>query len=315
MTRLQLEEEEEEQQMSQLQPASPIIEAAAYKGKGKAVETRARSTSTSIVAPPVYLETISAPTSAPLPRQSSPYRPQLHIPAQQSWSGGIYVTPASPEHEEEPPTQAAVSSGVSLLNHMYSLGESSFGRLTSWALPKRTANYHGHHPDSDSEKGYSEEELDSLDSTETATISTTRTSMDSNHVVHGKGAYWGLGEDDGDSGYFSLPPTPPEEKESLGLRPYFDGTDDIGLAGLPTPALSAHSLSQFKPRRKKRAKLQGGGEDAASRLGWLKHLASFGSGTKTGEVIRELGWTVGILVGSFVVTAGIVLWMIKGMPM
>jgi hypothetical protein len=39
-----------------------------------------------------------------------------------------------------------------------------------------------------------------------------------------------------------------------------------------------------------------------------------GSG-KTGEVIRELGWTVGLLVSLFFLTLGLVFWMIKSMPM
>jgi hypothetical protein len=39
------------------------------------------------------------------------------------------------------------------------------------------------------------------------------------------------------------------------------------------------------------------------------------SGGKTGEVIRELGWTVALLVGLFFVTAATVLWMIQALPM
>ena len=39
-----------------------------------------------------------------------------------------------------------------------------------------------------------------------------------------------------------------------------------------------------------------------------------GSG-KASEAIRDLGWTVGLLVGMFVATAALALWMIQGLPM
>lgn len=47
----------------------------------------------------------------------------------------------------------------------------------------------------------------------------------------------------------------------------------------------------------------------------MRHLMSYGSGTKTGQVIRELGWTVGLLAALFLFTGGVVLYLIKGMPM
>jgi hypothetical protein len=237
------------------------------------------------------------------------------------------VTPASPE--EEPSSSVSPmtrSRGVSLLDQAYQVGESSLLRLVSWAKPKHVSSYQRRRSDSDSEKGLSEEELDGADTTETATTSTSRTSVDSLGVGVGavgaggaKGAkYWGLGEDE-DDGYFSLPPTPPDERNSDIIEPNAFFNVASGYASLPTPALSAHSLSKHNRRHNNRAARDQSRDlntsSAASSLGWLKHLLSVGSGTKTGDVVRELGWTVGILVMSFVVTAGMALWMLQGLPM
>jgi len=136
-------------------------------------------------------------------------------------------------------------------------------------------------------------------------VGTTRTSIDSSRAGHGRGKFWGMSDEDED-GYFSLPPTPPEEKDSIGLDLSSFGQG----ASLPTPALSTRSLS--KPRTTRRPPQTR--QDNSSR-GWLRHLLSYGSGTKTGQVIRELGWTVGLLAALFFITGGVALYMIKGMPM
>jgi hypothetical protein len=208
----------------------------------------------------------------------------------------------------------AIAPPPSFLSKAKQLGETSITRLAQWVKPgKKKRGTNRRTSEDDSEKGMSEEDggdpAESLES-----VGTTRTSVDSFRAGQGR-RFWGFsdgdgdGEDDEDGGYFSLPPTPPEEKDSIPLEfaAFAQGSS------LPTPALSTRSLS--KPRTSRRRQAARVEDQANAGSGWLRHLLRFGSGTKTGQVIRDLGWTVGMLAALFFVTGGIALWMIKGMPM
>lgn len=284
----------------QLPPSvlEPISSSPTSKGKEKAVESRARSTSTSFVHPPSQLLP-SATVAVNTKRSPSPFRGTINIPPPQ-WAG-LQVTPASPEEMEDSWRPEPIIPKPSFLTKAKELGETSLTRFTQWVKPsKRRRVERRRISEDDSEKGMSEDGGDPAESLES--VGTTRASMDSFR----RGKFWGLSDEDEDPGYFSLPPTPPEEKDSipLDLSSFSQGTS------LPTPALSTRSLS--KPRTGRR-ELHTRQENSSR--GWLRHLLSYGSGTKTGQVIRELGWTVGLLAALFLFTGGLVLYLIKGMPM
>ena len=193
---------------------------------------------------------------------------------------------------------------ASILARAYDIGETTLSRLANWVRPGRANGLdYNRRSSEDSERGLSEEDGEPAGSIDS--VGTTRASMESYRAGQGKGRYWGMSDEDEDAGYFSLPPTPPEAGPTTGYPPFSNAG-----ASLPTPALSTRSLSRKRSGRRRHlhARQDGGGH------GWLRHLFSFGSGTKTGEVIRELGWTVGILAISFLVTLGVVFWLIKGMP-
>lgn len=290
-----------EEEEFQLPP--PIPEAGpSFKGKEKEkVDNRARSKSTSIAYPPV----LDPSAAAHVRRPPSPLRPHASLPIPQPhWAEAHRIPP-----QAAVPTSTSTS--ASLLTKAYDLGESSLSRLANWVKP--AGRYDDRRSSEDSERGLSEEDDGEPGSGSTESVGTTRTSTDSYRFAPGgaggKGRYWGLSdEDEGDGGYFSLPPTPPEETAGTTAYPPFDFVN----GSLPTPALSAHSLSKPKTGRRRIRQAHTRNDDASD--GWLKHLLSFGSGTKTGQVIRELGWTVGILAMLFVVTLGLVLWLVRGMP-
>lgn len=286
----------------------PIPEAGpSFKGKAKEVDTRARSKSTSI-AYPAALEPSAAVTHTRRP--PSPLRLPQPLPPPQ-WAGTHLVVPTESYH----PADIGTTSGTaSLLTRAYDLGESSISRLAAWVRPG-TGGREGYNRRSseDSERGLSEEDNDQTGGS-VESVGTTRASTESYRAGQGRGGgrYWGLSDEDDDPGYFSLPPTPPEETSANGTTlqypPFSMGSS------LPTPALSAQSLSRPRPRSSRRHQHRANGRDDTGH-GWLKHLLSFGSGTKTGQVIRELGWTVGILAMSFLVTLGLVLYLVQGLPM
>jgi hypothetical protein len=275
---------------------------ASVKGKEKAVESRARSTSTSIVHPPSLL--LPTPTLSGSKKPKSPFRKTLEIPPPQ-WTG-LQITPASPEELEETWRPEPIAPKPSLFAKAKDIGETSLARFAKWVKPsKQRRVLHRRTSDDDSEKGMSEDGDGGDPAESLESVGTTRASIDSSRA--GRGRYWGLSDEDEDPGYFSLPPTPPEEKDSIPLDMAAFGQG----ASLPTPALSTMSLSKAPSGRRRRAPARR--EDSSQ--GWLRHLLSYGSGTKTGQVIRELGWTVGLLAALFFITGGVVLYMIKGMPM
>jgi hypothetical protein len=290
----------------------PIPEAGpSFKGKAKevdnAVDTRARSKSTSIAYPP-SLEPSTTVTHTRRP--PSPLRLPHPLP-QPYWNDTHLVVPTQSYH---PADGAPAPRGASsLLTRAYDLGESSISRLANWVRPGGAGRQQAYDRRSseDSERGLSEEDNDPTGSVES--VGTTRASTESYRAGQGKGGkYWGLSDEDDDAGYFSLPPTPPEETAANGSTVQYPPFS-IG-SSLPTPALSTQSLSRPRVRSSRRHHQRDNRRDDTGH-GWLKHLLSFGSGTKTGQVIRELGWTVGILAMSFLVTLGLVLYLVQGMPM
>lgn len=129
-------------------------------------------------------------------------------------------------------------------------------------------------------------------------------------------------EEEEEGGYFSLPPTPPDEKPPASLADFeaaLNRSEGIG-GSLPTPALSTRSLSRHGSKRRNRIAVDREGEVAQ---GWLATVLNIWTnlgnrrrpGGKTAEVLRDLGWTVALLIGLFLVTAGTALWMIQALPM
>lgn len=280
---------------------------ASSKGS-KIVETRARSTSTSIVLPqtlaaepesPTFAEEPTIVTLPPLSSTALPTPP---------WSG-MYVTPPSPpstagpreyEYEPDPPAQ---DDATGLLSSAYDMGEVVFSRVISWVRPKRQrrSRRRSHASDDDSEKGLNasedEEEFDEKDEGENRARSS---------------RMWSLlpGSHTPDSGsYFALPPTPPDD------HPY----DQLGYpASLPTPAISSQSLSHGgSTRRQRRASRAAALKEAQADGWWVKvyRTVSVSGSGKTAQVLRELGWTVGLLALLFVVSFLLVLYAVMSMPM
>ncbi|CAK9783237.1 hypothetical protein CC85DRAFT_299022 [Cutaneotrichosporon oleaginosum] len=270
----------------------------------KVVETRARSTSTSIVVPqtlttePESTTFAEDPTIVTLPSQSSSALPTP------PWSG-MYVTPPSPPstagpREYEPdPIGEDVATG--LLSSAYDMGETVFTRVISWVRPKRRrSRRRSHASDDDSEKGFNgsedEEEFDEKDEGENRPRSS---------------RVWNLlpGSRTPDSpSYFTLPPTPPDDRQY----------DNLGFpASLPTPAISSQSLSHGgSVRRQRRASRAAALKEAQADGWWVKvyRTVSVSGSGKTAQVLRELGWTVGLLALLFVVSFLLVLYAVMSMP-
>lgn len=271
----------------------------------KIVETRARSTSTSIVVPQTFVAQAQSPTTfaeeptiVTLPPQSSTALPTP------PWSG-MYVTPPSPPssaaarvYEPDPPEQ---DSATDLLSSAYDMGETVFSRVISWVRPKRQrrSRRRSHGSDEDSEKGLNgsegEEELDEKDGSEAPTRS---------------GRVWNLipGSRTPDSpNYFALPPTPPDD------CPY----DQMGCTSLPTPAISSQSLSHNGPTKRQRRASRAAALKQAQADGWwvkVYRTVSVSGSDKTAEVLRELGWTVGLLVLLFIVSLLLAVYAFMSMP-
>ncbi|RSH78160.1 uncharacterized protein EHS24_002619 [Apiotrichum porosum] len=297
-----LPEDEEKKTEAEAQPiaalAQPTLSAASNV---KVFETRARSTSTSIVVPQTLAPDAEPPTVPVQTLTHPPTLPQLATTAVSPppWTS-MYVTPPSP-----PPTEEQPPSGI--LSQAYDIGEAVVTRVLSWAQPvghrrERT----GRTSDDDSEKGLdgSEEEEPFDDEDDGPRVG----------VGRNVGRYWGLfGDGDPDNSYFGLPPTPPDDEGiTMSELPYPNS--------LPTPALSTQSLSRGGSRSSRRSRrnrstdLRGGPSD-----GWwvrvYRTYLSNGSGTgKTAEALRELGWTVALLAGLFVVSFLIVLYAVQTLP-
>jgi hypothetical protein len=285
------------------------------KGKSKA-ESRARSTSTSLVVPDSLSGSPATYPVSPQQVRLPPTRLQFTSPPTPGNWDGIYITPASPEYEEE--RQISVSAEPpSLLTSAYNMGESAVLGLVKLVRSHRHEGDARRRASEDSEKGLDGDEgvSDELES---------RESVESLRVREG-GRYWGLwGSDDVDrnSGYFSLPPTPPDEKPEPNLAGFEAALQASqfrsDITSLPTPALSASSLSRGDSRSKKLRKAKRFFVNDGGRQGLLASIgqAWIGCGTgKTGEVIKGLGWTVGFLAGLFVVSLGLAFLLLRGLPM
>lgn len=285
---------EPEQQPSTLSATSNV----------KAFETRARSTSTSIVVPQTLLQLDSDTPTQPV--QTRIAAPQLTTTIPPVPWASMYVTPPSPATTETPqPPVPSPPSG--LLAQAYDLGEAIVSRALFWGKSAHRRERRGSRrsSDEDSEKGLDGSEEETFDDDE-----------DQPRVGLGGsgGRYWGLfgeGDEDNQTNYFNLPPTPPHDSGDLQDVPY--------PQSLPTPALSTQSLSRGSSRRRRRRErtsdLQGGPAD-----GWWVRVyrtwIATGTGTgKTTEVLRELGWTVAFLAGLFIVSFLVVVYAIQSMPM
>lgn len=284
-----------------LPPAIPEA-GPSFKGKEKEVDNRARSRSTSVAYPP------SLEANATITQNRRPPSPlRLPHPLPQAYWADTHPVPSADVTSQRPSSRRvsldSSPAATSILARAYNVGEYTLSRLAIWVRPGQNGDLgYDRRSSEDSERGLSEEDGDHTGSIDS--VGTTRASAESYRASQGKGRYWGLSDEDEYAGYFSLPPTPPEETSITGYPPFSqDGS-------LPTPALSAQSLSRKRSGRRRVHQTRGDN----TRNGWLRHLLSYGSGTKTGQVIRELGWTVGILVISFLVTLGLILWLVKGMP-
>ncbi|WVW87060.1 hypothetical protein I302_109117 [Kwoniella bestiolae CBS 10118] len=306
------------------------------KGKEKAVESRARSTSTSIVVPQTQdlteHSTYTFPSNSHFHSASSSGPSSLnHVPelppSSQAWSGMPLSPPPSDQEVDSytPPQATPAASSSTFIKSAYEVGES----LLSWVKPKKH-RYDGsgyrRGSDDDSEKGLIGSGSDQDDEDEGYE------GRGSAESIRRPGKYWGIwtsdsNEDDqSQSNYFTLPPTPPLDQNDNAEYPQFQaalnhGGRDSFPATLPTPALSTKSLSRDNSKRNKlRKAFQSRRSDAMSNddsRGWLTTLPNIWAGYrggKTAEVLKELGWTVGILVGAFFVSAGLVLWLIQSMP-
>ncbi|OXC68134.1 hypothetical protein AYX13_03345 [Cryptococcus neoformans] len=242
-------------------------------------EVRARSTSTSVVIPQTQdLTEHSTYTSKPIRPSMPPSSYTQQPPPPRPWSPG----PASPGlHVEE----ASDERPSGFLSSAYNYTESGIVQLLNYVRPSSFSHhsYARHEPsDVDSEKGLNGSE----DETEESSIS-----------------------------YFTLPPTPPEQSE------FSSFASALPSNSLPTPALSTKSLSRDEPKRgklrkafRRRSGLEGDNGNGLLSAVWSKVMGSGGGNGKLSEVLRDLGWIVGILALTFVVTLGIVVWLVQGMP-
>ncbi|WWC92690.1 uncharacterized protein L201_007649 [Kwoniella dendrophila CBS 6074] len=312
-----------------LEPPSPIISTSSIKGKGKekASDSRARSTSTSIVVPQTQCLTENSTYAFPChlnPSQVSltNHQPQ-YPPSSQAWSGMPLSPPPSDQEQDlypPKPSTSTTESSSSFIQSAYEVGESLLG----WVKPKKQkydGMSHRRGSDDESEKGL-------IGSDEDNEGAIGRASIES---LQRPGKYWGIwnGASTNDENtetagnYFTLPPTPPLEEDENRSR--FEAALNPNnrtayIPSLPTPALSAKSLSRDNSKRNKLRKVfrqteHNNVNDHSH--GWLTTLLNTSAGHrggKTAEVLKELGWTVGILVGTFFVTAGLVLWLIQSMP-
>lgn len=243
-------------------------------------EVRARSTSTSVVVPQTQgLTEHSTYTSNPIRPSMPPSSFTQQPPPPRPWSPG----PASPSSHVEGASHER-SSGF--LSSAYNYTESGIVQLYNYVRPSSFSHhsYARHEPsDVDSEKGLNGSE----DETEESSVS-----------------------------YFTLPPTPPEQSE------FSSFASALPSDSLPTPTLSTQSLSRDEPKRgklrrafRRRSGLEGDNGNGLLSAVWSKVMGSGGGNGKLSEVLRDLGWIVGVLALTFVVTLGIVIWLIQGMPM
>ncbi|WVQ77565.1 hypothetical protein IAR50_007253 [Cryptococcus sp. DSM 104548] len=275
----------------------------------KEVTSRARSTSTSVVVPQTQdLTENSVIAGKPIRPSLPPSSVTQQPPPPPAWSPAPYPV-AGPsrygdEYQESPPGYLASA---------YKYTSSSVSHLVNYVRPS-TFSHHSYHQHESSEADDSEKGL--IGSEDETLESETRMSEES--VRRGKYWVWNGSEDNGGS-YFDSPTTPPENSE---FRTFSAALPDSDY--LPTPALSARSLARGDSKRNKlrkalrRARQSSGSSDGGENGWWSTVLAKLGGGGdgtgQMGEVLKELGWTVGALVGIFLVSLGLAFWMLKSLP-
>ncbi|KIR39042.1 hypothetical protein I307_01757 [Cryptococcus deuterogattii 99/473] len=270
------EEEEDEGLRGKLIPKKEPQQSQLLQEPQKS-EVRARSTSTSVVVPQTQgLTEHSTYTSQPIrpPMPPSSYTQQPHPP--RPWS-------AAPPSPSSPVEEASNERSSGFLSSAYNYTESGIVQLFNYVRPSSYHSYARQDPsDVDSEKGLNGSE----DETEESSVS-----------------------------YFTLPPTPPEQSE------FSSYAAALPSDSLPTPTLSARSLSRNESKRgklrrafRRRSGLEGDNGNGLLSAVWSKIMGSGGGNGKLSEVLRDLGWIVGVLAMTFLVTFGIAIWLVQGMP-
>ncbi|KAL1412550.1 hypothetical protein Q8F55_000296 [Vanrija albida] len=261
----------------------------------KVFETRARSTSTSIVVP----QSLDESPTEPVQTLTAPPLVPLRLPLPQSWS----------DLDKDTPIPQTDSPSSTILESAYDLGDAVVSHLISWTKPR------SHRPqrdrrssDEDSEKGLDgSEEDEAFDD-------------DDGQMRVGMGRrgsrYWGffsppegsVTSPESPNSYFALPTRPDERRRSSLAYPL----------SLPTPALSTQSLSHSTSRTRRRAASRAAAlaEQEPADGWWVKvyRTVTAGGSGKTAEVLRELGWTVSILAGLFVLSFLLVLYTLQSLP-
>ena len=275
--------------------------------KSDKVETRARSTSTSIVVPDIVIPADSQPQAGPSRLPAYP----ISAPTASTQPYPSY-TPEYPYPLPEGDASSSRRSKISPLESVYNAGESSFLRFTRWIRPSRKHSSRRRGSDEDSEKGLQSSEEDFSTSADSASLG-----RNSEESVRRGGKYWlGTNSEDDSASYFSLPRTPSTETD---VDSAYDFALPPNAACLPTPALSTRSLSRAGSKAEKaRARVlpsnvnDGWLANVAARV-WAKREPVRSEG-KFSSVLRELAWTLALLCGLFVVTAATVALLVTHMP-
>ncbi|WOO82184.1 uncharacterized protein LOC62_04G005683 [Vanrija pseudolonga] len=279
--------------------ASPAATASLSAATAKVFETRARSTSTSIVVPQSLDDLPSSPTEPVQTLTGLPPAP-LRLPLPQSWS----------DLNKDSPIPLTDSPSSTILESAYDLGDAVVSHLISWTKPRsshRSTRDGRRSSDEDSEKGLDgSEEDEAFDDDDGQT-----------RVGMGRrgSRYWGFFSPEGavtspdsPNSYFALPTRPDERRRSSIAYPL----------SLPTPALSTQSLSHGNSRTRRRAASRAAAlaEQEPADGWWVKvyRTVTAGGSGKTAEVLRELGWTVSILAGLFVLSFLLVLYTLQSLP-
>ncbi|WVO15010.1 hypothetical protein L204_102653 [Cryptococcus depauperatus] len=272
------------------------------------LEVRARSTSTSVVNPESRDLTENSVYTLPV---------QIHDVPTMSPDVGMQQAPPSRSPVPSPPTarqgESSQLGAVGLLTSAYNATESSFSHLLGYVRPPSFS-----HRSYDRIEASEDDSEKDINGSEDETLESENTCLSDESITRGR-CWLGGGDEAEAEGvhYFSLPPTP---TESLG-HSSFSAALSYGDS-LPTPALSTNSLSRGDSKRQKLRKAlrrisRQSSSDGDSQNGWWATVWSrgqSGGNGKVGEVLKDLGWTVGALAICFVVSLGLVLWLIRGMP-
>ncbi|TXT12986.1 hypothetical protein VHUM_01387 [Vanrija humicola] len=265
-------------------PAAASLSAAT----AKVYETRARSTSTSIVVPQSLDGLPTSPTE-PVQTLTAPPLAPLRLPLPQSWS----------DLDKDGTIPLTESPSSTIFESAYDLGDAVVSHLISWTKTRshRSTRDGRRSSDEDSEKG-----LDGSEEDEAFDDDDGQTRVG---IGRREGA---VTTPDSPNSYFALPTRTDERRRSSVAYPL----------SLPTPALSTQSLSHSNSRTRRRAASRAAAlaQQEPADGWWVKvyRTVTAGGSGKTAEVLRELGWTVSILAGLFVLSFLLVLYTLQSLP-